>query len=68
MNRDGSNVRLFFDGPGADFFPSWSPDGSTVIFYSDESGAGDLYAVDARGGNKRRFLQDEGFPANRPAR
>ena len=33
MNIDGSNCYPVFQSPYQDFFPSWTPDGSKVLFY-----------------------------------
>lgn len=34
------------DHPANDFHPSWSADGSKLVFQSDRSGAGDIYLMD----------------------
>lgn len=55
MPRDGS--------------PSWSPDGSRVVFYSERDGNSEIYAMDADGGNQRRLTStqsDEGYPSWSP--
>jgi len=55
MNANGSNPHVFLaqDGTHTDENPSWSPDGSTVAFTSDRSGADQVWAVDASGANPR---------------
>ena len=55
MERDGSNVRLLFDSVGADTFPSWSPDGSHVVFTSTMSGSADIYRMKSDGTDLRRL-------------
>ena len=62
MERDGSDVRVLYDGPGEDFFPAWSPDGRTVVFYSDEGGFGDLWVLTSDGAGKRPFLDSSPNP------
>ncbi len=41
MDRDGGNPRRVFDGTGWD--PTWSPDGSQILFASDRDGPVQLY-------------------------
>ena len=41
--------------PGADTSPSYSPDGSRIVFESDRSGTQQLYVMDADGGGQRRI-------------
>jgi Tol biopolymer transport system component len=57
-NCDGSNpVQLtrFERGAGT---PRWSPDGSRIVFNSDEAGNQDLYVIDADGGVPRRLTRE----------
>lgn len=43
MDRDGSHPRRVFSGTGWD--PTWSPDGSRILFASDIEGPNQLYVV-----------------------
>lgn len=47
MNRDGSNPRRVVNGAGWD--PSWSPDGSQILFASDRGGSNQLWVVNLDG-------------------
>jgi serine/threonine protein kinase len=55
----GGQPRRLTDHPSADWFPSFSPDGSQVVFRSERDGGG-LYLIDALGGEPRR-IHDKGF-------
>ncbi|HPW17167.1 MAG TPA: protein kinase [Candidatus Aminicenantes bacterium] len=50
----GGQPRLLTDHPATDWFPSFSPDGSQIVFRSERDGGG-LYLVDALGGEARRI-------------
>jgi TolB protein len=47
MNRDGANPRRLLDTSGWD--PTWSPDGSQILFASDRDGPIQLYVADLNG-------------------
>jgi TolB protein len=53
MDRNGGNPRRLFSGTGWD--PTWSPDGSQILFASDREGAIQLYLIDRDGNNLRRI-------------
>jgi TolB protein len=55
--RDGSGLRVVYDGPGADQFPTWSPDGRWIVFASDEEVFEDLWVIAADRSERRRFLR-----------
>ena len=65
MNADGSNQRQITHLGGANFGPSWTPDGKRIIFSSNyknpRSGNFDLYLVDQDGGNLEQLTFDESF-------
>jgi Tol biopolymer transport system component len=45
LATDGSVETALVRGPANDFSPIWSPDGQTVVFTSDRSGASGLWAI-----------------------
>src|SRR5512143_3020584 len=53
MDRDGSHPRRLFKGDGWD--PTWSPDGSQVLFASDRDGPIELYMGNADGSHVRKI-------------
>lgn len=64
MNLDGSNLRPLTNHFAQDVAPSFSPDGSQVVFVSDRSGHPNLYIVSLKGettrGESARRLTFEG--------
>jgi Tol biopolymer transport system component len=44
----GTSTRLTFH-PGSDWMPSWSPDGTRVLFVSDRNGIPDIFQKNANG-------------------
>lgn len=65
MNADGSNQRQITRLGGANFGPSWTPDGKRIIFSSNyknpRSGNFDLYLIDPDGSNLEQLTYDEAF-------
>jgi Tol biopolymer transport system component len=59
MRADGSDPRSLTEGP-ADFWPTWSPDGRSIVFSARSPGRRDedLWIVDAAGGPKRHLIDD----------
>ena len=73
MNADGSDNRQITTLGGANFGPSWTPDGKRIIFSSNHtnprSGNFDLYLVDLDGKNLERITTApvfDGFPMFSP--
>jgi Tol biopolymer transport system component len=61
-NPDGSSItRVTYFGSFSDF-PTWSPDGTTLVFYSQVSGTGAVYKM-VLGSNTATLLHS---PANNP--
>lgn len=60
MSSDGSDrVRLTGGQSGFLSAPSWSPDGSQLVFVSDVEGHSDIWVIDVDGSNLRNLTQDE---------
>jgi Tol biopolymer transport system component len=63
VNADGSGLVRLTDDPGADFDPTWSPDGRGIA-YRHESGGGDdsaeIYVMNADGSQKRNLTRRPG--------
>lgn len=53
MAVDGSGLTRLTDSPGWDGEPSWSPDGSQIVFASDRAGGPAIYVMNADGSNQR---------------
>jgi Tol biopolymer transport system component len=54
INVDGSGFRRLTNGP-RDYWTSWSPDGSQIVFAALRDGNYDIYVVDADGSNEVRL-------------
>ena len=46
MNVDGTNQTKFSENTSSDFYPSWSPDGSKIVFTSDRDGTWQIFVMD----------------------
>jgi Tol biopolymer transport system component/serine/threonine protein kinase len=60
IRTDGGTIRRLTD----DFFnnrgPSWSPDGSVLLFYSDRSGSYQLHSIKADGSGLQQITEIDG--------
>jgi eukaryotic-like serine/threonine-protein kinase len=55
MDASGATTRFTSD-PGWDAFPTWSPDGRSIVFTSNRSGVYDLYRKSASGAGTEELL------------
>jgi TolB protein len=54
MNRDGSDPQKFFEEPGRDVHdPTWSPDGTQILFALGKGESNQLYILDFNGRDPR---------------
>jgi TolB protein len=61
MNPDGTDVRQVSTGDGgSDFWPSWSPDGTRVVFAAIRREDWGIWAVETDGSNERMILGGTG--------
>jgi TolB protein len=59
MNADGSQVRQLTSGPAADWSPSWSPDGTRIVFYSEGRDPGQsIFIVNVDGSGVTRVTDN----------
>ncbi len=52
---DGSGLRRITDDVARDRAPSFTPDGRSLVFYSNRGGQWDAWRIDRDGGNLRKF-------------
>ena len=70
MNADGTGITNLTHWDHADMSATWSGDGRHIFFMSFRDWPGQVYRVDANGGNLKRLTKSnaqEGFPVTRPA-
>ena len=51
MDADGANIIKLTNNSADDYHPSWSPDGSQIVYESNLDGDKDIYVMDADGTN-----------------
>lgn len=56
---EGLIRQLTYSSGAREKFPSWSPDGEEIIFWSDESGEEELYRIPATGGERASIGKDD---------
>jgi len=63
VEPDGSGLERITSGPGVEYLPTWSRDGTKLAFWSwHEAGPADLVVVDADGKNATTVASTTGLP------
>ncbi|HEX9774684.1 MAG TPA: PxKF domain-containing protein [Actinomycetota bacterium] len=58
MNADGTGVTQLTDAAGQSRYPSWSPDGTRIVFGSSRDGNWEIYVMNADGSGQTRLTFD----------
>ncbi len=66
IRPDGSGYRQLTGGQGANYRPSFSPDGRMIVFSSDRNGRPRLFVMAANGDNQRPLLPNAPQPQEQP--
>ena len=61
INLDGSGLTKITSDAGANFYPTWSPDGSRLAFSSNRDGDWDIYVMNADGSRVRQLVDSPGL-------
>lgn len=56
---DGTDLRQVTEGKGTDLAPQWSPDGKTLLYYSDRDGSLELWELPLDGSAPHRLLSPQ---------
>jgi Tol biopolymer transport system component/DNA-binding winged helix-turn-helix (wHTH) protein len=65
-NADGSNPVQLTDARFAVFLPSWSPDGTQIVFTDVRSDPSAIYVIPATGGAAKKVILDDREPESDP--
>ena len=58
MNVDGTNMRQLTNNSHRDLTPGWSPDGTQIIYASDQDGDFEVFVMNSDGSNVRQLTND----------
>jgi TolB protein len=59
MDEDGQNVVSLTNNESNDRYPSWSPDGCNIAFFTTRDGNGAIYVMDSHGANSKKLTNGE---------
>lgn len=54
-------IQPLLASPAVEEYPTFSPDGKKIVFYSDVSGDREIYVIDSNGTNLTRLTNSKGF-------
>lgn len=68
INSDGTNLKVLTDGSGNYGFPSWSPDGTSIVYRASNDSVKGLFIMDIKTGKTRPLTinSHDNFPAWSP--
>ena len=58
INVDGSNLHALTKNQGDNWSPSWSPDGTSILFQTNRDGNWEIYLMNTDGSNPRNLTKD----------
>jgi len=67
MRSDGAGQTRLTNNAADDYAPSWSPDGSRLVFSSNRDGDYEIYSISADGGAPTKLTNNTGFDDIEPA-
>ena len=62
MGADGSNPTRLTENGNNDGLPTWSPDGQSIAYVSDQGGVWAVWVMNADGTNQRKLFNMKGSP------
>lgn len=62
MNADGSNPQRLTSNGSNEGLPTWSPDGKSIAYVSDQGGSWAVWVMNADGSNQRKLFNMNGTP------
>ena len=69
IDADGSDLVRLTEDSATDWLPSWSPDGSKIVFQSNRDGVGEVFVMNANGSDERNITNHpamDGWPTWSP--